>query len=106
MTIPIHSEGGDRFEDFSLAHRLARRSAPRIRHGLAAFPDEPHRLRLELPRERPPLPFGHDTLLLHFRTIWGVHERIGVAARNSPPTCERTDHVSNASGQITCQRQE
>src|SRR2546430_15778491 len=52
----------------------ARCSRSRIRHGLAAFPDEPHRLRLELPRERPPLPFGHDTLLPHFRTIWGVHE--------------------------------
>src|SRR5262249_42466592 len=44
------------------------------RHGLAAFSDEPHRLRLELLRERPPLPFGHDTLLPHFRAIRGVHE--------------------------------
>ena len=29
----------------------------------------------------------------------------GVAATPSPLTSERTDHVSNASGQITCQRQ-
>ena len=50
---------------------------------------------------------NHTVLLAPLRACSvDTHPRIGVAARNSPPTCERTDHVSNASGQITCQRQE
>src|SRR5438034_10600232 len=49
------------------------------RYGLIAFPNDPDGLRLELLRERPPLAFGHDTLLPHFRAIWGVHQ-IGAAS--------------------------
>src|SRR3989454_6119701 len=42
------------------------------RHRADCFPALPHDangLRLKLLRERPPLPFGHDTLLPHFRAI-------------------------------------
>lgn len=34
----------------------------------------PHRLGLELLRERPSFPLSHGLLLSHFRAIWGVHE--------------------------------
>src|SRR2546427_10788666 len=44
------------------------------RHGLTALPNDPDGLRLELLRERPPLAFGHDTLLPHFRAIKGVYQ--------------------------------
>src|SRR5213596_2157461 len=61
--------------DLRLPHPAAQRGLGEIefprhrRHGLAALPNQPHRLRLELVRELPPLPFGHDTLLPHFRAI-------------------------------------
>src|SRR5438876_2898225 len=42
--------------------------------GFPALPHDANGLRLKLLRERPPLPFGHDTLLPHFRAIGGVYK--------------------------------
>src|SRR5256885_1175618 len=66
------------------------------RHGLTALPNDLDSLRLELLRERPPLAFGHDTLLPHFRAIWGVYQtgagsegvrRLSAGGDRSTPCC-------------------
>src|SRR5439155_14622855 len=69
--------------DLSLPHPRAQRRLGEIElpgdrpEALLAPLHQPDRLRLELRRERSPLPpslLSHDTLLSHFRASWGVHE--------------------------------
>src|SRR5205823_3779369 len=69
--------------DLSLPHPCAQRCLGEIElpgdrpEALLAPLHQPDRLRLELRRERSPLPpslLSHDTLLSHFRASWGVHE--------------------------------
>src|SRR4029434_2661627 len=85
--------------DVGLPHPISQRSFREIQlprqcpDGLPTVPDEPHRLCLELLRERPPRALGHDTLLPHFRAIGGVH-RTGAGSgdrRMSAGGCAQDD---------------
>src|SRR6266446_9503921 len=84
--------------DLSLPHPGAQRCLGEIElpgdrpEALLAPLHQPDRLRLELRRERSPLPpplLSHDTLLSHFRASWGVHET-GASSRST----HRTEYCS------------